>query len=265
MCCLYGSPFGKQFGNVFGSLFGWSKKSDSAGPNLKVPQTISSLEAFYDPSDTSILFQDTAGTIPVTTDGDTIRLMKDKSPNGRDVVVDGVAPHVYRTDGTYHWIEFSGSNSPMQTVSTANIPVAYAGGAIRPTHEADVLWAIFSAKADVTTTGVEVVIGKLFGNINEITNLVSFNNIAGVSVTVNGEATKNFAPQEDSYLVQNDTDTSKDSFIDSGLAIGTDRNISGRNFQGRFYGGVLYSTQPTAEEKAELDQYFADTMPPPIS
>ena len=40
------------------------------------------LGAWYDPSDLSTLFQDAAGTIPVTEVGQTIGLMKDKSGNG---------------------------------------------------------------------------------------------------------------------------------------------------------------------------------------
>lgn len=37
---------------------------------------------WYDPSDKSTLFQDVAGTIPVTKDGDPVALMRDKSGNG---------------------------------------------------------------------------------------------------------------------------------------------------------------------------------------
>ena len=37
---------------------------------------------WYDPSDKSTLFQDAAGTVPVTKDGDPVALMRDKSGNG---------------------------------------------------------------------------------------------------------------------------------------------------------------------------------------
>ena len=42
------------------------------------------VEAWYDPSDLSTLFQDDAGTTPVTTNGDPVGLMQDKSGNGND-------------------------------------------------------------------------------------------------------------------------------------------------------------------------------------
>jgi len=65
--------------------------------------------AWYDPSDLSTMFQDAAGTIPVTADGDPVGLMLDKSGNGNNASqsVSGSRP-VYRTDGTLHWLEFDG-------------------------------------------------------------------------------------------------------------------------------------------------------------
>lgn len=62
--------------------------------------------AWYDPSDKSTLFQDVAGTIPVTTDGDPVGLIKDKSGNNNHATqpVSAARP-TYRTDGVLHWLE----------------------------------------------------------------------------------------------------------------------------------------------------------------
>lgn len=67
--------------------------------------------AWYDPSDLSTLFQDAAGTTPVTADGDPVGLMLDKSGNGNHAsqAVSANRP-VYRTDGTLHWLGFSVGN-----------------------------------------------------------------------------------------------------------------------------------------------------------
>lgn len=64
---------------------------------------------WYDPSDKSTLFQDVAGTIPVTAHGDPVALMRDKSGNGNHAVqtVSAARP-VYRTDGILHWLAFDG-------------------------------------------------------------------------------------------------------------------------------------------------------------
>ena len=69
--------------------------------------------AFYIPrptvNGTQALFQDSAGTVPVTADGDPVGLMIDQSGNGNHAIqtVSGSRP-VYRTDGALHWLEFDG-------------------------------------------------------------------------------------------------------------------------------------------------------------
>lgn len=61
---------------------------------------------WYDPSDKSTLFQDVAGTVPVTKDGDPIGLMKDKSGNGYHATQSvSAARPLYRTDGALHWFD----------------------------------------------------------------------------------------------------------------------------------------------------------------
>ena len=64
---------------------------------------------WYDPSDKSTLFQDIAGTVPVTKDGDPVALMRDKSGNGNHAVQTvSTARAVYKTDGILHWLAFDG-------------------------------------------------------------------------------------------------------------------------------------------------------------
>lgn len=79
--------------------------------------------AWYDPSDLSTLFQDAAGTIPVTADGDPVGLMLDKSGNGNHATQSTSARRpVYHTDGVMHWLEADGVNDFMLTKPVEQIP-----------------------------------------------------------------------------------------------------------------------------------------------
>ena len=73
---------------------------------------------WYDPSDLSTLFQDSAGTMPVTADNQPVRLMLDKSGNNNHMLstTDAKRP-VYKTDGTFHWLQPNGSSHSMSTES----------------------------------------------------------------------------------------------------------------------------------------------------
>jgi len=54
-----------------------------------------------------VLFQDAAGTTPVTADGDPVGYVADLSGNGNHATQSiSAARPLYRTDGTLHWLEF---------------------------------------------------------------------------------------------------------------------------------------------------------------
>lgn len=71
---------------------------------------------WFDPSDLSTMFQDRAGTTPVTADGQTVGKILDKSGRGNHAVApsDAARP-LYKTDGTYHWLQFDGVDDSLGT------------------------------------------------------------------------------------------------------------------------------------------------------
>ncbi len=65
--------------------------------------------AWYDPSDLSTLFQDSAGVIPVTAAGQPVGLMRDKSGSGNHAsqVTSTMRP-ILRNSGALWWLQFDG-------------------------------------------------------------------------------------------------------------------------------------------------------------
>lgn len=78
--------------------------------------------AWYDPSDLSNLWQDTAATTPVVADGDLVRRMDDKSGNGHHLTTasSGASP-IYRTSGALSWLEFDGVDDTMSSALTVTL------------------------------------------------------------------------------------------------------------------------------------------------
>lgn len=81
---------------------------------LAISFTVSGLFAgtaggWYDPSDLSSMFQDTAGTVPVAADGDPVGRINDKSGNGKHLLqaTAGARP-LYKTLGGLSWLFFDG-------------------------------------------------------------------------------------------------------------------------------------------------------------
>jgi hypothetical protein len=74
--------------------------------------------AWYDFSDLSTMFQDSAGTIPVTADGDPVGKILDNSGNGNHATQStSSARPLYKTSGGLHWLEFDGVDDALVTGS----------------------------------------------------------------------------------------------------------------------------------------------------
>jgi hypothetical protein len=70
--------------------------------------------AWYDPSDLGTLWKDTAGTDPVTADGDAVARIDDKSANGYHMSqIDPAKRPLYKTSGGLHWLLFDGTNDAL--------------------------------------------------------------------------------------------------------------------------------------------------------
>jgi len=78
--------------------------------------------AWFDPSDPGSLFQDAAGTIPVTAPGQPVGRMTDKSGAGHHATqANASARPVYRAQGARHWLEFDGVDDFMVLPTALNM------------------------------------------------------------------------------------------------------------------------------------------------
>lgn len=74
--------------------------------------------AWYDFSDLSTLFQDDACTVPVTTTGDPVGCILDKSRNGNGLIQTTADNRpVYQSDGVNRWLQFDVTNDGFSTGS----------------------------------------------------------------------------------------------------------------------------------------------------
>lgn len=99
--------------------------------------------AWYDPNDFATLFQDTAGTTPVTAAGQAVAKMLDKSGNGNHVTQSIAANRpVLRLDSSVnkYYLEFDGSND---TMASASLDLS--------AYNSATLWATVAAEAADTT------------------------------------------------------------------------------------------------------------------
>jgi len=229
--------------------------------------------AWYDPSDLSTLFQDAAGTIPVTADGDPVGLMLDKSGNDNHASQStSTARPLYKTDGTLHWLEFDGVDDFMVTASlvwgsdqasmsvgltrratasriifelgtgfTSNLGVFYlvSGEVSSNSYTA-------ASRGDAASSGAQR--SRVVSDTPPSTNIVSaLNDISGDSTIVRADGVDGIEATADKGA--GDFGTYPLYLFSRG---GTSLFLSGD-----FYGGVLRNVNPTDQELTAIESYLA--------
>lgn len=103
---------------------------------------------WFDPSDKSTLFQDVAGTVPVTKDGDPVALMRDKSGNGNHATQSvSTSRPIYKTDGVLHWLKPDGVDDSLFTSYIVKPPMSLYVGIYLPNTGDTSVQAIVSSGA----------------------------------------------------------------------------------------------------------------------
>lgn len=214
--------------------------------------------SWYNVANTASLFQDDAGTIPVTADGQTVGRISDLSGNNRHLVqATALNAPVYRTAGGKHWLDFSGTQ--FMRVAGTNVLGTYSAlTAVAAITRADGLGA--RRIIDNNIDPVNVGFNSWALNVNPANNAGLFNALIGTAGVLNNvRTTTSFLqdapvvlswlldremPQASEHLLRlngveqsKTTAASNDStgnFNDAGLSLGADV-LGGNAFNGRLY------------------------------
>ena len=236
--------------------------------------------AFYIPrpvvNGTQALFQDAAGTVAVTADGDPDGLMIDQSPNSINASqsVSSQRP-VYQTDGTLHWLLPDGADDDLNVGLALDheeftCVVAYRAGGDNQ--------RLFDNRGTGPPGAVK---GWQIKARNDIAYLVILDDGSGSSVHWNGgsgvvspgldeDVVITIAYQSGQAIYRiNGVDQGPPTASGGGLAamgsivtgidgvLFTARNSGAQSFSGRFYGGVLVNKYLGTSDIEKTESYFA--------
>ena len=228
------------------------------------------LTGWWDPSDLSTMWKDTAGTDPVTADGDVVARIDDKSGNGRNFTqsTSGARP-TYKTSGGLYWLEFAASGDWM--INSATIATLYGSTTFN---------AVVSARPESITTSTTPILAPavLHGDEGAVTvgwvatSLIGASNFDGstdsasVANTLSDDVVV-YARHESGnlYLSRNSV------FVDASAASGntsdfgsSDKAVLFTNYaqnqfiNGRFYGAATTTTALTEQERIDLTVWMGE-------
>ena len=219
---------------------------------------------FFDPSQTSSLFQNADGTIPVTAAGQPVGRISDLSGQGNHAVqATASARPTYQTDGVKHWLAFDGVNDHLvtPTITWASFHATVGAGlrknidtrgtvidgegAPRFTLEAPgptdgdyapFLWSTLSVNATVRHVAPAPATSVLVADFNMSTRVVQ--------MAANGGPTLTATAGSGSGM-----------FSDAAFSIGR-RTGASQFLNGRLFGVVAINRLLSATESAQLTAYL---------
>lgn len=227
---------------------------------------------WYDPSDLSTLWKDVAGTVPVTTNGDLVARMDDKSGNGNHLIMSTSSKRpAYGTDGTRHWIETDGADDYM-VASSGFVDGTDSFTAVIATEPAsdqsNLCLASFGDGSGSGGTQVGLSIEGDGGSYRFNNGARIFSDTytgSAVVLTYGRENGSDYASHD--AIRQNKTDLSQTgvtngtnttaSMISSEIVLGSARNSSG--VLSNTYGGKLYGLVLVAPKLSDSDREGVET------
>lgn len=206
------------------------------------------LTAWYDPSDLSTMFQDTAGTTPAAVDAGVARI-NDKSGNGNTLLKATGNPPILRSSGGLYYLEFDNTGRWLDcTGMTLTQPNDYVLGTLCNSITArDIIDGVTTRQAVVTSTTVGLFAGSGTRAAGSISNSVPyvftcrFDGAASLVRTNGASTTVSLTPGTNGL---------------SGLRVGTFSGTTGA-YVGYLYGLLIRDTVFSAGELTTVEAYMA--------
>jgi hypothetical protein len=213
---------------------------------------------WYDPSDLTTLFQDTAGTTPVTTDGQSVARINDKSGNGLHLTqaTAGSRP-LYKTANGLSWLLHDGVDDCLfKTTPITGVNQSIAASVSDVIGSANrAIWADIVSASDriiLSDSGSSIIAGYYNGTV-----YTSKSGAANASPHVDlAEIIKGTSTNLRVNTAAQVGTTNPASIATVGVCLGGTAPSGGIMFSGRCYGLLQIARALTADERAGLETYM---------
>ena len=212
------------------------------------------------------LFQDSAGTVPVTDDGDPVGRMLDQSGNDYHAIQTVSGQRViYRTDGTLHWLEGDGVDDFLRN-TTVNFVMETSSTLVAGRQNVTGVQGIFKAGSITSESS----------GLSRTDNFILFRPSSTSAINDGNDLPSyNFGvPANTQFVTEIHHRSTGADFILNAVNVGslseTIGSVSITNitilsslpdlqfWDGRFYGAIMRSTEMTAQNKTSSRQYLAN-------
>ena len=225
--------------------------------------------AWYDPSDLSTLWQDSARTTPVTSDGDPVGAIDDKSGNGNHALqaITDARP-LYKTSGGLHWLLFDGGIDVLVTANLSSY-IMNGGGMLSAVMRSTLdesIKGVFEEVEVATSSNRIVLYSDTRTAINRFCDYAADGTDRYIDYPSKQGLTDRVAIlNSDGTIATGYSDgvslgtLSSTSDFDSGtvLKLGIQTQGAGR-FVGRMYGAIARDTVSSTDEVTSVNSYLSD-------
>lgn len=232
---------------------------------------------WYDASDLSTLFTDTAGTTPVTADGDAVALILDKSGNGKHLTQATPSSRAkYRTSGGLRWLEFDGTDDSYASNAAIDFSgsdeILVAAGAYKATDTGTLVLAELSASRSANNGSFSLFVPNSAAGVKyqyiphgsadpgtpPTTSSASYAAPNTVALRCEADISLDLATLSlnGSLITTGSGDIGTGNFGNYTLYVGR-RNNTSFPYNGRIHQLIVRSGLPTGSEAAQLDRFIA--------